>query len=77
MSTPHNVEVRTPALPDPGDLYVGACYQPVDRTASQIQADIALMKYDGFNAVRMGHLTRILIESHDEVPCHHPSAERL
>ena len=43
--------------PGPGQLFVGTCYQPVDRTPDQIQRDIALMKEAGFNIVRMGDLS--------------------
>jgi beta-galactosidase len=43
--------------PGPGQLFVGTCYQPVDRTPDQIQRDIALMKEAGFNVVRMGDLS--------------------
>ena len=40
-----------------GQLYVGACYQPVDRSPEQIDRDIAVMKRAGFNVVRMGDLS--------------------
>src|SRR5450631_2642484 len=43
--------------PDPGELFVGSCYQPVDRTPEQIHQDIAIMKRAGFNVVRMGDLS--------------------
>jgi beta-galactosidase len=43
--------------PGPGELYVGACYQPIDRSPSEIDNDIALMKGAGFNVVRMGDLS--------------------
>jgi len=46
-----------PGWPGPGQLYVGTCYQPVDRTPEQIRTDIALMKQAGFNVVRMGDLS--------------------
>jgi len=42
--------------PGPGQLYVGTCYQPVDRSPEQITGDIALMKQAGFKVVRMGDL---------------------
>ena len=42
--------------PGPGQLYVGACYQPIDRSPLEIDKDIALMKGAGFNVVRMGDL---------------------
>lgn len=43
--------------PGPGQLYVGACYQPIDRSPAEIDNDIALMKRAGFNVVRMGDLS--------------------
>ncbi|WP_114210443.1 beta-galactosidase [Acidisarcina polymorpha] len=43
--------------PGPGQLFVGACYQPVDRSPEEIDQDIALMKGAGFNVVRMGDLS--------------------
>jgi beta-galactosidase len=45
------------AWPGPGELFVGTCYQPVDRTPEQIERDIAMMKGAGFNVVRMGDLS--------------------
>jgi len=48
---------RHPNWPGPGQLFVGACYQPVDRTPEQIHSDIAVMKKAGFNVVRMGDLS--------------------
>src|ERR1022692_179036 len=36
--------------PGPGQLFVGTCYQPVDRSAEQIDRDIAIMRGAGFNA---------------------------
>ncbi|MBW6526296.1 beta-galactosidase [Sphingomonas sp. RHCKR7] len=47
--------VRTPELDR--RLFVGACYQPIDRSPAQIAADIAVMKRAGFNMVRMGDLS--------------------
>jgi beta-galactosidase len=44
-------------IPGPGRLFVGTCYQPVDRSPAQIKADIAIMKGAGFNVVRMGDLS--------------------
>ncbi|MEO8737839.1 MAG: beta-galactosidase [Edaphobacter sp.] len=49
--TPH------PKWPGPGQLYVGTCYQPIERTPEEIDHDIALMKQSGFNVVRMGDLS--------------------
>lgn len=46
-----------PDWPGPGQLFVGACYQPIDRTPEQIDQDIAIMKHAGFNVVRMGDLS--------------------
>jgi beta-galactosidase len=46
-----------PSWPGPGQLFVGACYQPIDRTPEQIDRDIAIMKRAGFNVVRMGDLS--------------------
>ena len=43
--------------PGPGQLFVGTCYQPVDRSSEQIDRDIAIMKRAGFNVVRMGDLS--------------------
>jgi beta-galactosidase len=43
--------------PGPGQLYVGACYQPIDRSPAEIDQDIAWMKGAGFNVVRMGDLS--------------------
>jgi beta-galactosidase len=43
--------------PGPGQLFVGTCYQPIDRTPDQIDRDIAIMKHAGFNVVRMGDLS--------------------
>src|SRR5271165_4430428 len=46
-----------PNWPGPGQLFVGTCYQPIDRTPEQIGRDIAIMKHAGFNVVRMGDLS--------------------
>ena len=46
-----------PEWPGKGLLFVGTCYQPVDRSREQIQQDIALMKQAGFTMVRMGDLS--------------------
>ena len=40
-----------------GQLFVGTCYQPVDRSPEQIRQDIAIMKTAGFTMVRMGDLS--------------------
>lgn len=46
-----------PDWPGKGQLFVGTCYQPVDRSPEQIRQDIALMKQAGFTRVRMGDLS--------------------
>jgi len=46
-----------PKWPGPGQLYVGTCYQPIDRTPGQIDRDIVIMRHAGFNVVRMGDLS--------------------
>lgn len=43
--------------PGPGQVYVGTCYQPIDRSPEEIGHDIAIMKRAGFNVVRMGDLS--------------------
>lgn len=40
-----------------GRLFVGACYQPIDRTPQQIRQDIKVMRDAGFTMVRMGDLS--------------------
>jgi beta-galactosidase len=46
-----------PNWPGRGQLFVGTCYQPVDRSPEQIDSDIAVMKNAGFDVVRMGDLS--------------------
>ena len=46
-----------PEWPGKGQLFVGTCYQPVDRTPEEIHRDIAIMKKAGFKLVRMGDLS--------------------
>jgi beta-galactosidase len=46
-----------PNWPGPGQLFVGTCYQPIDRTPEDIDHDIAIMKRAGFNVVRIGDLS--------------------
>src|SRR5258708_27838896 len=46
-----------PHWPGPGQLFVGTCYQPIDRSTEQIDHDIAIMHGAGFNVVRMGDLS--------------------
>ncbi|GGB41598.1 beta-galactosidase [Sphingomonas metalli] len=49
--------VGHPEWPGGGQLFVGTCYQPIDRTPEQIRQDIAIMKAAGFTMVRMGDLS--------------------
>jgi beta-galactosidase len=46
-----------PNWPGPGQLFVGSCYQPIDRSPEEIDRDIGIMKNAGFNVVRMGDLS--------------------
>ncbi|WP_249138307.1 beta-galactosidase [Phenylobacterium montanum] len=46
-----------PDWPGSGQLFVGTCYQPIDRTREQVRDDVALMKKAGFTVVRMGDLS--------------------
>lgn len=46
-----------PKWPGPGQIFVGTCYQPIDRTPEEIDHDISIMKQAGFNVVRMGDLS--------------------
>jgi beta-galactosidase len=46
-----------PEWPGKGQLFVGTCYQPIDRTPEEVHQDIAIMKKAGFNLVRMGDLS--------------------
>jgi beta-galactosidase len=46
-----------PNWPGPGQLFVGTCYQPIDRTPEEIDNDVAIMKRAGFNVVRIGDLS--------------------
>jgi len=48
-----------------GRLFVGTCYQPVDRTREQIHQDIRLMREAGFTVVRMGDLSWDYFEPSD------------
>jgi beta-galactosidase len=54
-----------PDWPGRGDLFVGACYQPIDRSPEQIRQDIAIMKAAGFTMVRMGDLSWDSFEPQD------------
>lgn len=54
-----------PGWPGKGQLFVGTCYQPVDRSPEQIRRDIALMKQAGFTMVRMGDLSWDAFEPSD------------
>lgn len=52
------VSAQDLAKPSAGNqLFVGTCYQPVDRSPEQIKQDIAIMKTAGFTMVRMGDLS--------------------
>ena len=60
LSSAGSVAQNAPAHPNwpgPGQLFVGTCYQPIDRTPEQIDRDIAIMQHAGFNVVRMGDLS--------------------
>jgi beta-galactosidase len=46
-----------PNWPGPGQLFVGTCYQPIERSPEEVDRDIALMKKAGFNVVRIGDLS--------------------
>jgi beta-galactosidase len=59
QSVPH------PSWPGKGRLFVGTCYQPVDRSSEQIRSDIALMRAAGFTLVRMGDLSWDAFEPSD------------
>lgn len=48
---------RPEARIDANQLYMGTCYQPVDRTREEILSDIALMKKAGLKVVRIGDLS--------------------
>lgn len=48
---------KHPKWPGRGQLFVGTCYQPIDRSPEEIERDIAIMKDAGFNVVRMGDLS--------------------
>ena len=58
--------IQHPEWPGKGQLFVGTCYQPVDRSPAQIRQDIALMKQAGFAMVRMGDLSWDAFEPSDE-----------
>ena len=55
-----------PEWPGKGQLFVGTCYQPVDRSPEQIRQDIALMKQARFTLVRMGDLSWDAFEPSEE-----------
>ncbi|WP_239462007.1 beta-galactosidase [Occallatibacter savannae] len=46
-----------PNWPGPGQLFVGTCYQPVDRSPEEVDRDIQVMHRAGFNVVRIGDLS--------------------
>lgn len=49
--------VSHPGWPGKDKLFVGTCYQPVDRSPEEIRKDVALMRAAGFTLVRMGDLS--------------------
>jgi beta-galactosidase len=53
--------------PGQGQLFIGANYQPVDRSPDQIRKDIALMKATGLSVIRMGDLSWDYFEPADGV----------
>lgn len=53
----HAGSVGHPGWPGAGQLFVGTCYQPIDRNPAEIRSDIAILKAAGFNVVRMGDLS--------------------
>jgi beta-galactosidase len=53
-------------LPSKHRLFVGTCYQPVDRSPEEIRKDIALMRAAGFTLVRMGDLSWDAFEPSDD-----------
>lgn len=55
----------SPRLPGKDRLFVGTCYQPVDRSPEEIRRDIALMRDAGFTLVRMGDLSWDAFEPSD------------
>jgi len=55
-----------PEWPGAGQLFVGTCYQPIDRSPEEIHRDIAIMKKAGFNLVRMGDLSWDSFEPSDD-----------
>ncbi len=54
-----------PGWPGKGKLFVGTCYQPVDRSPEEVRKDIALMRAAGFTLVRMGDLSWDAFEPSD------------
>jgi len=38
-----------PNWPSAGQLFLGTCYQPIDRSPQQIDQDIAIMKHAGLH----------------------------
>ncbi len=55
IQLPPNLSAASAKMPR--GLFVGTCYQPVDRSLKQIKEDIAIMRDAGFNVVRMGDLS--------------------
>lgn len=68
VAAPAEAARTPPAQAIVGDaLYVGTCYQPVDRSREQIRSDIALMKKAGLEVVRIGDLSWDYFEPADGV----------
>ena len=54
-----SAQTPPPHLPaaESAQLFVGTCYQPIDRSPAQVDQDIAIMHRAGFNVVRIGDLS--------------------
>lgn len=54
-----SAQAPPPHLPaaESAQLFVGTCYQPIDRSPAQVDQDIAIMHRAGFNVVRIGDLS--------------------
>ena len=67
LLAPATLPAQAPDTALAHQLFVGTCYQPVDRSPAQITADIALMKNAGFRMVRIGDLSWDAIEPREGV----------
>ena len=56
-----------PEWPGKGQLFVGTCYQPVDRSPEQVRQDIALMKQAGFRIVEVPIVFADRTEGHSKM----------